>query len=57
MMQKQGQPYRAALVILLKGGKPLKRENWRKALKFRVIAQTIAAIASTVAAIHQLLKK
>ena len=56
-MQKQRQPGAAALVILLKGGKPLKRENWRKALKFRVIAETIAAIASAITAIHQLLKK
>ena len=56
-MQKQRQPCKAAFVILPKGGKPLKRENWRKALKLRVIAQTIAAIVSAVAAIHQLLKR
>ncbi len=35
----------------------MQRDNWRKVLKFRVIAQTIAAIVSAIAAIHQLLKK
>lgn len=35
----------------------MRQGNWRKALKLRVIAQTIAAIASAIAAIHQLLKK
>ncbi len=35
----------------------MQREHWRKALKLRVIAQTIAAIVSAIAAIHQLLKK
>ena len=33
------------------------REHWRKVLKFRAIAQTIAAIVSAIAAIHQLLKR
>ncbi|MGI4789336.1 MAG: hypothetical protein ACRYFS_10865 [Janthinobacterium lividum] len=36
---------------------PLQRETWRKALKLRVIAQTVAAIVSAIAAIHQLLKR
>ena len=35
----------------------MQQGNWRKALKLRVIAQTIAAIVSAIAAIHQLLKK
>ena len=35
----------------------MRRDHWRKALKLRVIAQTIAAIVSAIAAIHQLLKK
>jgi len=36
---------------------PMQRDNWRKVLKLRVLAQTIAAIISAIAAIHQLLKK
>jgi len=35
----------------------MRQGNWRKTLKFRAIAQTIAAIASAIAAIHQLLRK
>ncbi len=35
----------------------MQREHWRKVLKLRAIAQTIAAIVSAIAAIHQLLKK
>lgn len=35
----------------------MRQGNWRTALKLRVVAQTIAAIVSTIAAIHQLLKK
>lgn len=35
----------------------MRQGNWRKTLKLRAIAQTIAAIVSAVAAIHQLLKK
>jgi len=47
----------AVFSILLKGGIPMQREHWRKVLKLRTIAQTIAAIVSAIAAIHQLLKK
>jgi len=47
----------AVFSILLKGGNPMQREHWRKVLKLRAIAQTIAAIVSAIAAIHQLLKK
>jgi len=35
----------------------MRQEKWRNVLKIRVIAQTIAAIVSAIAAIHQLLKK
>ena len=35
----------------------MRQRNWRTALKLRVVAQTIAAIVSTIAAIHQLIKK
>ncbi len=35
----------------------MRQGHWRKALKLRAIAQTIAAIVSAIAAIHQLLKK
>jgi|GEM_PF-2185241 len=35
----------------------MRQGNWRNTLKFRAIAQIIAAIASAIAAIHQLLKK
>ena len=36
---------------------PLKQGSWRTALRMRVVAQIIAAIASALAAIHQILKK
>ncbi len=35
----------------------MRQDDWRKVLKVRVLAQTIAAILSAIAAIHQLLKK
>lgn len=35
----------------------MRQGNWRKTLKIRAIAQTIAAVMSAIAAIHQLLKK
>ena len=35
----------------------MRQGNWRKTLKFRVIVQIIAAIASALAAIHQLFRK
>lgn len=33
----------------------MQRDNWRRVLKLRVLAQSIAAIVSATAAIHQLL--
>ncbi len=35
----------------------MRQGNWRNVLKFRAIAQIIAALASALAAIHQLLKR
>jgi hypothetical protein len=35
----------------------MRQGKWRNVLKFRAIAQTIAAIVSAIAAIHQLFKK
>ncbi len=35
----------------------MRQGDWRKVLKIRTIAQIIAALASAIAAIHQLLKK
>ncbi len=35
----------------------MQREHWRRAFETQVIAQTIAAIVSAIAAIHQLLKR
>ena len=35
----------------------MRQVSWKTALKMRVVAQIIAAIASAIAAIHQLLKK
>ncbi len=35
----------------------LTQGTWRKALKLRVVVQIIAAVASAITAIHQLLKK
>ncbi len=35
----------------------MRQGNWRKVLKLKTIAQTIAAIASAIAAIHQLPRK
>jgi hypothetical protein len=45
------------LLNLLKGGDSLTQGDWRKVLKLRVIAQTIAAIVSAIAAIYRLLER
>ena len=35
----------------------MRQGHWRKVLKLKTVAQTIAAVASAIAAVHQLLKK
>jgi hypothetical protein len=36
---------------------PLTQGSWRKTLKLGVVVQIIAAVASALAAVHQLFKK